>query len=179
MPTTPSPTALLIALMVAVAASSRLQDQLALRIRRRHQNTPDLKAADQYTAPPEDFGGWKASEDGGISADGKRRRTADEALVEDYLAARNRADVDAAAALCDDDFEMISSRVSAGSLEEARRTIFHKAPAKYTVLMPPTQDGNSVTWSFRTSGRAVRQDFEFTRTLGRPAKIRRVLGVAL
>ena len=175
MPTTPS---LLVASMVAVASASRLQDQLALRIRRR-ENTPDLKAADQYTAPPEDFGGWKASEDGGISADGKRRRTADEALVEDYLAARNRADVDAAAALCDDDFEMISSRVSAGSLEEAKRTIFHKAPAKYTVLTPPTQDGNSVTWSFRTSGRAIRQDFEFTRTLGRPAKIRRVLGVAL
>lgn len=178
MPTTPSPTALLVALMVAVASASRLQDQLALRTRRRNhlQNTPE---ADQYTAPPEDFGGWKASEDGGISADGKRRRTADEALVEDYLAARNRADVDAAAALCDDDFEMISSRVSAGSLEEARRTIFHKAPAKYTVLTPPTQDGNSVTWSFRTSGRTVRQDFEFTRTLGRPAKIRRVLGVAI
>ena len=170
-------TLLLIALMVAVASASRLQDQLALRIRRR-ENTADLKA-DQYTAPPEDFGGWKASEDGGISADGKRRRTADEALVEDYLAARNRADVDAAAALCDDDFEMISSRVSAGSLEEARRTIFHKAPAKYTVLTPPTQDGNSVTWSFRTSGRTIRQDFEFTRTLGRPAKIRRVLGVAI
>ena len=175
MPTTPS---LLVASMVAVASASRLQDQLALRMRRRDQSTPDLKA-DQYTAPPEDFGGWKASEDGGISADGKRRRTADEALVEDYLAARNRADVDAAAALCDDDFEMISSRVSAGSLEEARRTIFHKAPAKYTVLTPPTQDGNSVTWSFRTSGRTIRQDFEFTRTLGRPAKIRRVLGVAI
>ena len=174
MPTTPS---LLVASMVAVAAASRLQDQLALRTRRRNlQNTPE---ADQYTAPPEDFGGWKASEDGGISADGKRRRTADEALVEDYLAARNRADVDAAAALCDDGFEMISSRVSAGSLEEARRTIFHKAPAKYTVLTPPTQDGNSVTWSFRSSGRTIRQDFEFTRTLGRPAKIRRVLGVAI
>ena len=173
MPTAPS---LLVALMVAVPAASRLQDQLALRIRRRDQNTAE---ADQYTAPPEDFGGWKASEDGGISADGKRRRTADEALVEDYLAARNRADVDAAAALCDDDFEMVSSRVSAGSLEEAKRTIFHKAPVKYTVLTPPTQDGNSVTWSFRTSGRTIRQDFEFTRTLGRPAKIRRVLGVAL
>ena len=179
MPATPSPTALLVALMVGATAASRLQDQLALRIRQRDQSASDLKAADQYTAPPEDFGGWKASEDGGISADGKRRRTADEALVEDYLAARNRADVDAAAALCDDDFEMISSRVSAGSLEEAKRTIFHKAPAKYTVLTPPTQDGNSVTWSFRTSGRAIRQDFEFTRTLGRPAKIRRVLGVAL